>query len=222
MFSVTATTDHGVRLSKPLCAGDSFGRMTTCACVTNPTTRIVCPHRHSRRCRVSRRRRTHETGMAPRAHLLDQFRRDHWFFEKKEKNGGLKELPQDGDVDVRCGKEPAISIECAGRRQDVKMRMPVQKLSGRPDRNDRAGKGVRTGVGADVRGDGVPGAQGEFRKEGAAIPEGRAERLRKGEHEVAVRHVADDVLPERILPTGRRTWPRTKDRIPAACRKIST
>ena len=46
---------------------------------------------------------------------------------------------------------------------------------------------------------GSPGALGEFREKGAAIPERRAERLRKGEHEVPVRHWGVHVIPGRNL-----------------------
>lgn len=107
-------------------------------------------------------------------------------FEKQSKDMGLKELPQDGDVDIRGGKEPAATRECAGRGEDVQVRMPVQKLSGCLDREERAGKRICACVVADVGSDAIPCGQGGFWEKGTAIPKGRAKRLGQGEHEVPV------------------------------------
>jgi hypothetical protein len=66
-----------------------------------------------------------EPFVSPRAHPVDQLRGDKLLFEKQSKDMGLKDLPQGGDVDIRRGKELAVTSECAGRGEDVQVRMPV-------------------------------------------------------------------------------------------------
>jgi hypothetical protein len=69
-------------------------------------------------------------GVAPRAHPVDQLRRDQLLFEKKAKDMGLEELPQVGDLRDRGVEKIAVTGKRAGRRDNVQVRMPVQKLPG--------------------------------------------------------------------------------------------
>jgi hypothetical protein len=69
-----------------------------------------------------------KSGVSPRSHPLDQFRRDHPLLEQQGQDLGLEEVPQDGGVEEGGVDKTAVRLERSGGSQDVQVGMPVQKL----------------------------------------------------------------------------------------------
>ena len=84
--------------------------------------------------------------VSPFPHPLDQFRRDHPLLEEQGQDVGLEQAPQDDGIEDGGVDETAVRPEGPRGSQDMQVGMPVQKLPGRLDGDNRGGKGVLTGI----------------------------------------------------------------------------
>jgi hypothetical protein len=84
--------------------------------------------------------------------------------------------------------------------------MPVQKLPGRLDGDNRGGKGVVSGNFPEECGEGLPDAQGEFWANPSPPPEGRTQDFGEREDFDAGAGRGGLPAPGRTRPIGWRAW----------------